>query len=142
MDMFDSLISAGTFVLQGIGYFFVGLVVLIFIVIIFGDRRFWKYETQGHCEACENGKLKIELKSLKRKGTLIVIKGKFKPEHLNKELQVLHNGFKLASIDTGFRNTHHYKYEQAIEMDEPQVGDTISALIDNKDIYTQKLYKD
>jgi hypothetical protein len=140
--MLEVILGGAAFLLQGIGYFFVGILVLIVLAVIFGDRKLWEYEVQGHCDACENGKLEIELKHLKNKGVTLEIEGKFKPEYLNKEILILLNGYDLASFGAEVNDGSRYQLEKAIRIEEPSVGDTISVLIDREELFSQKLYAD
>jgi hypothetical protein len=135
-------LQGASFLFQGIGYFFVGLFVLIGLAILFGDKKLWEYEVQGHCEACEKGKLEIELKSLKKRGTTIEVEGRFKSQYLNKEVLVELNGYKLASFDAAENDGSRYQLEKTVEMREPKAGDLVSLHVGGEEIFAQKLYAD
>lgn len=138
----ESAMDIFAFLLQGIGYFFAGLFVLVILAIIFGDRKFWEYEAEGYCEACANDKIKIEIKCLKKKGTTLQIKGKFKPEFTGKEIRILLNDYKLTSFPESENDGSQYWLKKSLDIDEPKAGDTLSVELARQKIFTQQLYPD
>jgi len=138
--MIETIVEIFSFLLQGVGYFFAGLIVLVILTIILGDRKLWEYEVQGYCDACTNNKIEVEIKCSKKKGTSVEIEGKFKPEYIDKAITLLLNGYTIASFTELENNGAQYKLEKRLQIDEPKVGDTLSVELSNREIFSQRLY--
>jgi len=144
--MIETILGILDFLVTGVGYFFAGLFIVVMIAVIFtvltGDRILWEYEAEGHCDACENGKIDVELKRGKKKGISLEVKGKFKAEFIDKEILILLSGYKLASFDANTNNGSQLRLTKSLEIEEPKAGDTLSIRIGEEEIFSQKICAD
>ncbi len=125
------------FILTGIGYLFAAIIVLVVMAIFFGKKVIWKFKAEGYSEAFEGNKVRVKLKNLDKKGQTLEIRGKTKSEWRTDNLDVLLNGFRIASVSPD--QIKNGSAELNINIEEPSRGDTLSLLINDREVYSEKI---
>ena len=133
----EMLFDAIGFILTGIGYLFATIVVLVILAIFFGNKILWKFEAEGYSDAFEGNRVRVKLKNVDKKGQSIKIRGRLKAEWREENLDVLLNGFRLVSVEPAqFKNG---RAEIGIRIEAPSKGDTLTLLLKNQEVYSEKL---
>ena len=138
----EILVEILIFIAKAIGYFFAGLVIIFFLFIVLKDKNLWRYETRGKSDAFESGHIKIKLRCKKRRGAYIKISGKLKTEYIDKPMHVLINGVTIASFIDDKNDGSQDLFSQRLEIEKPNEDDVLSLLIDNREVFSRKLYLD
>jgi len=122
------------------------VVLVIVILIIFGDRKCWEYEVKfSLVEGIGHGEVEIEAytnKLSKKIKKHIEVDLDLEPGGQNKAYEVFLNGIEILSIPEEKTATDRVRIHEKYEGVEPHKGDVIKIKSNNEDIFVGKLHKD
>ena len=114
---------------------------IIFVVIVFGDRKLWELEVKFP-QKQGVGRGEVEFECLKKKGSSIEVKFELEDLFQNKNIEIFLNNKHVYSVNESKNNGPRTYINEKLDIAKPSEGDEVTVNIGGQKQFAGVLVRD